>query len=82
MLKRAATVVQQLCKSYCRFYFTCDRSFIAVVIGLLQVASCNLQQLQLVGLSFNFYRMVVNCDRSLWSVQVTQSDHGVVYRKT
>ena len=34
MLMRAATVVQQLCKScktcfmfYCKFYFTCDRSF-------------------------------------------------------
>jgi len=34
MLMRAATVVQQLCKScrtcfkfYCTFYFTCDRSF-------------------------------------------------------
>ena len=40
MLMRAATVVQQLCKScrtcfmfYCKFYFTCDRSFNGVLNG-------------------------------------------------
>jgi len=40
MLMRAATVVQQLCKScrtcfmfYCMFYFTCDRSFSKIHAG-------------------------------------------------
>ena len=41
---RAATVVQQLCKScrtcfmfYCMFYFTCDRSFNVVSCCLVRV---------------------------------------------
>ena len=62
MLMRAATVVQQLCKScrtclkfYCMFYFTCDRSFNRVT-------------------RLSRYHSAVSVDRcSSWGVGVTWS---------